>query len=127
MRGAFELRDPASPRMDIAVQLMSDGTTFHFKGIAFTRDRHILRCHALSPWGPGTGLHEPQARELLDVSRAVLDELKNASHQFSSAVSDLTPQFGIDSYDDWDGYWPIVTEAGGKLEWHRFQPSASAD
>ena len=123
MRGLFELSNPASPRMDIAVEQLRDGMGFSFDGVWFHREGSALRCDAVSPWA-GPGLDDPEAFALIQNARATLDRLASASPSFASAVVGLEPHFAI--IDDADtGWMPIVELTDQRLDWKFYRPSSA--
>jgi hypothetical protein len=126
VRGRFDLQDPDSPRMEVALDLLSEGAGFYYRGVWFHREDARLRCDAAVAYGGGIGLSEAKALRAVDQARETLAELKSRSQEFAAAVASLSPQFAV--IDDYEiGWVPIVELVDGKLEWRLKARGGSAD
>lgn len=124
MRGLFDLHDPTSSRMDIAVEKLAAGSGFAYENVWFRREGDELWCSAISPWH-GPGLSEPEALQLIEGAREALDFLVANSHLFSAAAAGLRSRFMIIRDDELS--WDVVAELiDDRLVWRLHQPEASA-
>jgi hypothetical protein len=120
VRGLFDLHDPASPRLDIALRLLSEGYGFGFLGVVFRKQAREIWCEAVSPWH-GPGLHEADALRLIESARDAFARLVAAAPYFAAVADTLEPHFAIIQDDEISS--AIVAEmVGGQLKWHLHRP-----
>ena len=119
MRGVFELHDPESPRMSVAVAALDDGIGFAYEGIWFHRDGATLHCDVVSG-----RIHTADSSEALSLmlrAQDVLQSLREVSPEFSTATRCLEPRFGV-NIDDTMGSYPVAKLVDGRVEWLKGSP-----
>jgi hypothetical protein len=99
VRGLFDLNDPASPRLDIALRLLSDGYGFGFVGVVFRKQARELWREAVSSWH-GPGLPEADALRLIESARDAFARLVAAAPSFAAVANTLEPHFAIIQDDE---------------------------
>ena len=123
MRGLFELYDPESSRMGLAVEQFVDGSGFTWEGVWFRREGERLVCAVISPWH-GPGLTEVQAQDLLAGAHDALAHLLSVSAPLTAVVNGLERRFLIIRDDETS--WDVVAEQyDDRLEWRLYDPGTS--
>lgn|GEM_PF-3316941 len=121
----FQLRDPESERMGVAVGAVLAGPGFQYEEVWVHLLGDTLRCDAVAR--PSDSLDDQKALALIDRARAVVGEIALASPAFASLLASGATQFGI--VDDCGTSWiPIVELVDGQLVWtQRHAAPASGD
>lgn len=116
MKNTFQLRNPESERMGVAIGAVLEGPGFQYDGVWVHFEGERLRCDAIA--SPTQSLDDDRATQLIERASSVLDALMLSSGQFSALVGSQPVRFGV--VEDYGTGWiPVVELGDAGLEWTR--------
>lgn len=116
MHDTFQLRDPRSAHMNIALGALLEGPGFQYDGVWFHRRGSALHCDAVIR--PSDPIDDGDAAALINRAQGVLQEVAAASPVFARLSAAGTARFGV--VDDCATSWRSVVELmDGGLVWVR--------
>lgn len=114
MHDTFQLCDPRSAHMNIALGALLEGPGFQYGGVWFHRRGSVLHCDAVIR--PSDSIDDSDAVALIDRAQGVLQEVAVASSVFARLSAASTMRFGV--VDDCATSWRSVVElVDGGLVW----------
>jgi hypothetical protein len=124
LKDTFQLVDPGSPRMDIAVAALLDGPGFAYEGVWIHIVEGDLCCDALST--PTYQRETDSALALMRRAQSVLSYLDDSSVELAAIVSEHEPRFFL--VDDYSNGWVRLAElVDGEVQWAGSHTTTGAD
>lgn len=116
MNDTFQLRDPKSEHMGIAIGAVLEGPGFQHDGVWIHRRGDTLHCDAVVR--PSDSIDDTEAAALIGRAQAVLHGIAAVSPVFASLLAASTTRFGV--VDDCATSWRTIVElTDGRLVWAR--------
>ena len=116
VRNTFQLRDPQSQHMGVAVGAVLEGPGFQYDGVWIHLRGNTLHCDAVLR--PSESVGDADAFALINRTQEVVRAVASVSPVFASLLASTTTRFGV--VDDCATHWRSIVElVNSQLVWAR--------